>query len=85
VVLALAEAPLLVLLGILFGELLLALAEAAVVLLLEILFGEILLAFAEASDFLFLGEALRRRFALGEAVVGLLGSGGAVWGSGSLV
>jgi hypothetical protein len=73
VVLPLAEATLLVLLGILLGQLLLALAEAAMVLLLEILVGELLLALAEAPDRLVLGEDLGRGLALGEAVVGLLG------------
>ena len=73
VVLALAEATLLVLLGILLGKLLLALAEAAVVLLLGIHVGQVLLALAEAADLLVLGEDLGRGFALGEAVVGLLG------------
>jgi hypothetical protein len=58
VVLPLAEATLLVLLGILLGKLLLALAEAPVVLLLEILFWELLLALAEAPDLLVLGEDL---------------------------
>ena len=58
VVLALAEATLLVLLGILLGKLLLALAEAAVVLLLGIDVGQVLLALAEAPDLLVLGEDL---------------------------
>jgi hypothetical protein len=73
VVLPLAEATLLVLLGILLGELLLALAEAAVVVLLEVRFGEFLLALAEAPDLRVLGEDLGCGLALGEAVGGLLG------------
>jgi hypothetical protein len=83
VVLPLAEATLLVLLGVLLGQLLLTLAEAAMVLLLDILVGELLLALAEAPDLLVLGEDLRRGLTLGEAVVGLLGSGGTFWYSGS--
>ena len=72
-VLPLAEATLLVLLGVLLGKLLLALAEAAMVLLLEVLFGELLLALAEPPDLFVLGEDLRGGLALGEAVGGLLG------------
>jgi hypothetical protein len=53
-------------------------------LLLEVLFREVLLAFAEAADLLVLGKDLRCGLALGEAVVGLLGSGGALWYSGRM-
>ena len=73
VVLPLAEATLLVLLGVRLGKLLLALAEAAVVLLLGVRVGQLLLALAEAPDRLVLGEDLGRGLALGEAVGGLLG------------
>jgi hypothetical protein len=58
VVLPLAEATLLVLLGIHLGQLLLALAEAAVMVLLEIRVGQLLLPLAVAPDGLVLGEDL---------------------------
>src|SRR5436305_9598971 len=66
-VLALAEATLDVLLGILLGQLLLALAEATLVELLGIGLGNLLLALAEATDLLILGKLLGVRLALGKA------------------
>ena len=84
-VLPLAEATLLVLLGILLGQLLLPLAEAPVMLLLGIHVGQLLLALAEAPDLFVLGEDLGAGLALGEAVVGLLGGGGMFGNSGSLL
>src|SRR4029453_5965875 len=83
VVLPLAEASLLVLLGVLLGKLLLALAEAAVVLALGVVLGDVLLALAEPPDRLLFGEDLGRGLALGEAVGGLLGTGGMFGDSGS--
>src|SRR5690349_23443240 len=81
-VLALAEAPLDVLLDVLLGQFLLAFAESAVLVLLRRV-GQDLLALAEAADALVLREVRAIALALVEALLGLLGLGGMLGGLGN--